>query len=43
MESLKVIYKTEMEVYGYDVDFQCQMNVYRLIELLHDAAGDTCN
>lgn len=39
MESLKVIYKTEMEVYGYDVDFQCQMNVYRLIELLHDAAG----
>lgn len=36
---MSIIYKTEVEVTGFDVDFRHNIHIFRLLHLIHEAAG----
>lgn len=36
---MSVIYKTDAEVNGFDIDFRHNIHIYRLLHLIHEAAG----
>lgn len=36
---MQTIYKTKAEVNGFDIDFRHHIHIYRLLQLIHEAAG----